>query len=97
MLMTHNNPVIEVRNLVRRYGNDRKAMGTLMFRIDSIAPVGGDGAVVLGFWELRDTPAAGRGGFTLVLLTALCIVLKRRDRDPIHSRHTMPRCPTRRA
>jgi ketosteroid isomerase-like protein len=50
-----------------RYAVDPKAMGTLTFHIDSIDPVGADGAVVLGHWDLRDTPSAGRGVFTLVL------------------------------
>jgi len=50
-----------------RYAIDPKAMGTLEFQIDSIDPVGADGAVVLGHWELTGTAHPGRGVFTLVL------------------------------
>jgi beta-aspartyl-peptidase (threonine type) len=50
-----------------RYATDPKAMGALAFRIDSIDPVGADGAVVLGHWELTGTEHAGRGVFTLVV------------------------------
>lgn len=50
-----------------RYALDPKAMGTLTFQVDEIDPVGADGAVVLGHWDLRDTPNAGRGVFTLVM------------------------------
>jgi ketosteroid isomerase-like protein len=50
-----------------RYATDPKAMGTLAFKIDSIDPVGADGAVVLGRWELTGTAHPGRGVFTLVL------------------------------
>ena len=50
-----------------RYAKDPGAMGTLAFRIDSIDPVGADGAVVLGHWDLTGTPNAGRGVFTLVV------------------------------
>jgi ketosteroid isomerase-like protein len=50
-----------------RYATDPKAMGALAFRIDSIDPVGADGAVVLGHWELTGTAHAGRGVFTLVV------------------------------
>jgi beta-aspartyl-peptidase (threonine type) len=50
-----------------RYATDPKAMGTLAFQIDSVDPVGADGAVVLGRWELTGTAHAGRGVFTLVL------------------------------
>ncbi len=50
-----------------RYATDPKAMGTLAFQIDSIDPVGADGAVVLGHWELTGTAHAGRGVFTLVV------------------------------
>jgi len=50
-----------------RYATDPKAMGTLVFQIDSIDPVGADGAVVLGRWELTGTAHPGRGVFTLVL------------------------------
>jgi beta-aspartyl-peptidase (threonine type) len=50
-----------------RYATDPKAMGTLVFQIDSIDPVGADGAVVLGHWELTGTAHAGRGVFSLVV------------------------------
>jgi ketosteroid isomerase-like protein len=50
-----------------RYVIESKAMGTLRFEIDSIDPVGADGAVVLGRWELTDTAHPGRGVFSLVL------------------------------
>src|SRR5688500_13042733 len=35
-----------------RYAVDPSAMGTLKFEIESIDPVGPDGAVVLGRWDL---------------------------------------------
>jgi len=50
-----------------RYATDPRAMGTLAFTVDSIDPVGADGAVVLGRWELTGTAHPGRGVFTLVL------------------------------
>jgi beta-aspartyl-peptidase (threonine type) len=50
-----------------RYATDSRAMGTLAFTIDSIDPVGADGAVVLGRWDLTTTAHPGRGVFTLVL------------------------------
>jgi len=53
-----------------RYATDPRAMGTLAFTIDSIDPVGpasGDGAVVLGHWDLTGTEHAGHGVFTLVV------------------------------
>ena len=50
-----------------RYAVDPKAMGVLDFQIESIDPVGADGAVVLGRWELTASAHPGRGVFTLVL------------------------------
>jgi ketosteroid isomerase-like protein len=50
-----------------RYATDPKAMGTLAFHIDSIDPVGADGAVVLGRWELTGAEHPGRGVFSLVV------------------------------
>ena len=50
-----------------RYATDPKLMGTLAFEIDSIDPVGADGAIVLGHWELSGTAHSGRGVFTLVV------------------------------
>jgi ketosteroid isomerase-like protein len=49
-----------------RYGKDPAGMGTLDLDVDSIDPVGADGAVVLGTWRLRGVAAAGSGVFTLV-------------------------------
>jgi len=45
----------------KRYGGDRSSMGTLVFDILEIRPLGSDGAVVLGTWKLtgRDKPAGG--------------------------------------
>lgn len=50
----------------RRYGQDRSAMGKLVFRIDTIDPIGADGAVVLGTWSLVESPHDGRGIFSVV-------------------------------
>lgn len=50
-----------------RYASDPKAMGTLVFQIDAVDPVGADGAVVLGRWELTGSPHPGHGVFSLVL------------------------------
>ena len=50
-----------------RYATDPRAMGTLVFHVDSIDPVGADGAVVLGRWDLTGTANAGRGVFSLVV------------------------------
>jgi ketosteroid isomerase-like protein len=50
-----------------RYGQDRAAMGKLVFQIDTIDPIGADGAVVLGTWILTDSPHDGRGIFSVVL------------------------------
>jgi len=50
-----------------RYTIDPKGMGTLSFEVESITPVGADGAVVLGRWELTDNQHAGNGVFTVVL------------------------------
>jgi len=49
-----------------RYATDPKAMGTLVFKIESIDAVGADGAVVLGDWDLTGAEHPGRGVFTLV-------------------------------
>src|SRR5262245_28179154 len=48
-----------------RYATDPKAMGTLAFQVDSIDPVGADGAVVLGHWVLTASEHDGRGVFSL--------------------------------
>ena len=50
-----------------RYGQDRAAMGKLVFEIDTIDPVGRGGAVVLGTWILTSSPHDGRGIFSVVL------------------------------
>jgi uncharacterized protein (TIGR02246 family) len=50
-----------------RYATDKSAMGKLTFEILSIDPVGADGAVVLGTWNLTGSPHDGRGVFSLVL------------------------------
>lgn len=50
-----------------RYATDPRAMGVLSFTVDSIDPVGADGAVVLGRWNLTGTANSGRGVFTLVM------------------------------
>lgn len=42
------------------------AMGHLEFRDVTLQPVGADGAVALGTWELTDTPQAAKGVFSLV-------------------------------
>jgi ketosteroid isomerase-like protein len=42
-------------------------MGQLAFAIDSIDPVGADGAVVLGRWDLTGSPHPGHGVFSLVV------------------------------
>jgi len=50
-----------------RYATDPKAMGTLVFKIESVDAVGGDGAVVLADWDLTGAEHPGHGVFTLVL------------------------------
>lgn len=42
------------------------AMGHLEFRDVQLQPVGADGAIALGRWQLTETPKAGEGVFTLV-------------------------------
>jgi uncharacterized protein (TIGR02246 family) len=42
------------------------AMGHLEFRDVELQPVGADGAIALGRWQLTETPKAGEGVFTLV-------------------------------
>lgn len=49
-----------------RYAVDTRTMGTLSFEVESIDPVGADGAVVLGHWGLTNSAHPGRGVFTLV-------------------------------
>lgn len=50
-----------------RYGSDRSTMGRLSFEILDVQALGADGAVVLGRWQLDDTPQAGGGVFSVVL------------------------------
>lgn len=53
----------------QRYGSGTESdMGKLAFEIIEVRPLGGDGAVVLGRWELTETPQAGRGVFSLATL-----------------------------
>ena len=48
-----------------KYGGDRAGMGHLDFAVLGVQPLGADGAIVLGHWQLTDTPNAGRGVFSL--------------------------------
>lgn len=50
-----------------RYGTDPSTMGQLAFEILGVQTLGADGAVVLGRWHLRGTPAAGGGVFSVAL------------------------------
>lgn len=50
-----------------RYGSDPSTMGKLGFEILGVQPLGADGAIVLGRWELTETPVAGRGVFSVAL------------------------------
>lgn len=49
-----------------KYGTDKASMGTLAFTVTSVQPVGGDGAVVLGTWQLTSLPQPAGGVFSLV-------------------------------
>lgn len=49
-----------------RYGQDPTAMGKLVFRIDTIDPLGAEGAVVLGTWLLTESPSDGQGIFSVI-------------------------------
>ncbi len=49
-----------------RYGGDSSSMGQLTFEILEVRSLGADGAVVLGRWELQETPQAGRGVFSVI-------------------------------
>lgn len=48
-----------------KYGTDKSTMGHLAFEILQVQPLGADGAIVLGRWQLTDTPNAGHGIFSL--------------------------------
>lgn len=53
----------------KRYGSGTESdMGKLAFEIIEVRPLGADGAVVLGNWELTETMEAGKGVFTLATL-----------------------------
>ena len=49
-----------------RYGQDTSSMGKLAFEILDLRPIGADAAVMLGKWQLTETPQAGSGVFSLV-------------------------------
>jgi len=51
----------------KRYGGDRSGMGELVFTILAVQPIGADGAVVLGRWQLTGTPQSGGGVFSVIL------------------------------
>jgi uncharacterized protein (TIGR02246 family) len=52
-----------------RYGTAAETMGTLAFEILDVRPLGSckDAAIVLGRWQLTDTPSAGQGVFSVML------------------------------
>ena len=50
-----------------KYGGDRATMGKLGFEILGVQALGADGAIVLGRWQLTETPAAGAGVFSVAL------------------------------
>ena len=50
-----------------KYGADPSTMGTLAFQILGVQPLGSDGAIVLGRWQLTRTPNAGAGVFSVAL------------------------------
>jgi len=50
-----------------RYATDPKAMGHLVFKLESIDAVGADGAVVLGDWDLTAIEHPEHGVFSVVL------------------------------
>ncbi len=50
-----------------KYGDDPSTMGTLDFDLIDVRGVGADGAVVLGHWELTETPQVGEGIFSVIL------------------------------
>ena len=52
----------------KRYATDPAAMGKLKFEVTSIDAIGGEGAVVLGTWDLTGSPHDGRGVFSLVFV-----------------------------
>lgn len=50
-----------------KYGADTSTMGHLDFEILGVQRLGDGGAIVLGRWELTDTPNAGAGVFSVAL------------------------------
>lgn len=51
----------------RKYGQAPDTMGKLAFRVLRIDPVGADGAVVLGRWDLERSAGKSGGVFSVVL------------------------------
>jgi ketosteroid isomerase-like protein len=52
---------------LKKYAQDKTAMGTLKFEVLGVQSLGADGAVVLGNWILTGSPSDGRGVFSVVL------------------------------
>ncbi len=52
---------------LKKYAQDKSAMGKLEFEVLEVQPIGADGAVVLGNWILTGSPSDGRGVFSVVL------------------------------
>lgn len=52
-----------------RYGSARETMGELRFEILDVRALGScsDAAIVLGRWQLTETPEAGSGVFSVIL------------------------------
>ncbi len=50
-----------------KYGSDPATMGKLAFDILGVQSLGDEGAIVLGRWQLTDTPNAGKGVFSVAL------------------------------
>jgi uncharacterized protein (TIGR02246 family) len=52
-----------------RYGEARETMGVLSFEILDVRPLGrcSDSAIVLGRYEVRESPEAGSGVFSVIL------------------------------
>lgn len=50
-----------------KYGSDPSTMGKLAFEILGVQTLGEEGAIVLGRWQLTDTPNAGKGVFSVAL------------------------------
>lgn len=50
-----------------KYAQDKSKMGRLLFEIVEVQPVGADGAIVLGTWNLTGSPSDGGGVFSVIL------------------------------